>query len=117
MPNDPTPVAPPVEIRTGSAVAPPTRGIDVGNLLTTIGGVGLATWLVTTQIPEINKNLQVLKDANEAHYRAISDDRRIQFDDVRRKLDSIERDVQELRRETRLRERDRPKVDEKAPPQ
>lgn len=79
--------------------------VGLGGIAT---GGGLAVYLAFVVIPDltvaIKENtveLKIMQSKNEAHYRAMSDDRRIQLDEVRTKLTDIGHNVNELRRTAR----------------
>jgi hypothetical protein len=105
MPDD---EAKQLKIESTTGVPRDPNWFDRSGLAGIISGVGLATYLVVVQFPKMVEAIDKLSGtiaanqvANEAHYRAISDDRRIQFDDIRGRIVDIAHDVTELRNDRR----------------
>lgn len=94
-----------LEVKKTTGVPREANAWDKTTVAGIISGGGLAVYLAFVVIPDLTKAVKDLtvavvecQKANEAHYRAMSDDRRTQFDKLDAKVTGIDHNVRELRR-------------------
>jgi len=80
-------------------------------------GGSLAVYIAFVVMPdqikatkELTTAITSMEKSNDAHYRAMSDDRRVQFDEIRNKLVDAGHNIDEIRRDNERRRGDYPKT-------